>query len=74
MTADSGAIFNKPFYIDTSAIVDGTKWYSTFVSPEIHRWLKDQDSELYCIHQTATKTYCVDMHEKLFLVMVLIWG
>ena len=39
MTADSGAIFNKPFYIDTSAIVDGTKWYSTFVSPEIHRWL-----------------------------------
>lgn len=64
------------YSVEASAIVDGEQWHTVRInSLDVLIWLLDQTSEHFEILQSEqTCVTLVDMHEQLYLMMVLRWG
>lgn len=64
------------YTIEAQAIVDGEQWYTVRIyKTDMLAWLQNQTSEHFDILQ-AEHPYVtlVDMHEQLYMMMVLRWG
>lgn len=64
------------YSVEASAIVDGEQWHTVRInSPDVLNWLQDQTSEHFDILQSQhSYVTLADMHEQLYLMMVLRWG
>lgn len=64
------------YSVEASAIVDGEQWHTVRInSTDVLLWLQNQTSEHYDILQSQhSYITLVDMHEQLYLMMVLRWG
>jgi hypothetical protein len=59
------------------ATVDGDTWYSVSVSDNIYGWLREQDSSMWAgngLRPQGIGSYGVDVHEKLYTLLVLAWS
>lgn len=64
------------YTIEAQAMVDDEQWYTVRInSLDVLIWLQDQTSEHFDILQSEqTYVTLVDMHEQLYMMMVLRWG
>lgn len=64
------------YSVEASAIVDGEQWHTVRInSPDVLIWLQHQTSEHFDILKSQQPyVTLVDMHEQLYLMMVLRWG
>ena len=63
------------YSVEASAIVDGEQWHTVRInSIDVLIWLQNQNSEHFDILQSEQiYVTLVDMHEQLYMMMVLRW-
>lgn len=61
------------YTIESQALVDGEPWYTVRIyEPHVIRWLRSQDSSQYDhLKSDHPMITLVDMHEQLYMMMVL---
>jgi hypothetical protein len=64
------------YTIESQALVDGEPWYTVRIyEPHVIRWLRSQDSSQYDhLKSDHPMVTLVDMHEQLYMMMVLKWS
>lgn len=64
------------YTIEAQALVDGVPWYTVRIyEPHVIRWLRSQDSSQYDhLKSDHPMVTLVDMHEQLYMMMVLKWS
>lgn len=64
------------YSVEASAIVDGEQWHTVKINrPDVLNWLQNQTSEHFDILRSGHPyVTLVDMHEQLYMMMVLRWG
>lgn len=64
-----------PLYFKTSeSTVDGEKWMTCYIEPEVMYWLKSLHTDLWVDQKNSNWRLIVDMHESLYSMMVLRWS
>lgn len=64
-----------PLYLKISeSKVDGERWVTCYIAPEIMYWLKSLQSDLWVDHKKSHWQIVVDMRESLYTMMVLRWS
>ena len=57
----------------TDTVVDGAKWYTVMILPEVYQWVKEQGESMYYVHRDEPFHIKVDVHETLYTAMLLKW-
>ena len=53
--------------------VDGHRWYTLFIEPEVMMWLKSLNSTQWTYVPGGSWRLYVDVHEHLYAMLVLRW-
>lgn len=64
------------YTIEAQAMVDDEQWYTVRINKlDMLNWLRDQNSDHFDIHLTGHPYVTLaDIHEQLYMMMVLRWG
>lgn len=67
-------VITKNFEIQASAEVNGEQWHSVIVRPDVSKWIREQNVDLWRDIEIASgyrSVYALDVCDRLYTMMIL---